>query len=78
MFFNIYIYIHTYIYLYARQVSPKRCGHVSGKSVVSRQEAALRISAAVKARDEGDDIVILARTDGKLTDLSALMADTDS
>ena len=47
------------------QVAPKRCGHTKGKAVVDRQQAALRIRAAVDARDEGDDILILARTDAR-------------
>ena len=55
-------FINYYYYL---QVSPKRCGHVSGKQVISRDDAALRVAAAVQARNEGEDIVILARTDGK-------------
>lgn len=42
---------------------PKRCGHTKGKSVVSRAEAFARVQAAVDARNEGIDIVILARTD---------------
>ncbi len=45
------------------QIAPKRCGHTAGKAVVSREEAFERIAAAVAARDEGDDILILARTD---------------
>ncbi len=45
------------------QVAPKRCGHTAGKAVVSRAEAFERIAAAVAARDEGADILILARTD---------------
>jgi 2-methylisocitrate lyase-like PEP mutase family enzyme len=47
------------------QISPKRCGHTRGKSVVSREEALLRIQAAVDAREEGADILILARTDAR-------------
>ena len=47
------------------QVAPKRCGHVAGKSVVPRPEAVARIRAAVDARDAGDDILILARTDAR-------------
>ena len=39
------------------------CGHTKGKSVVSRGEAYARIQAACDARDEGQDIFILARTD---------------
>lgn len=47
------------------QVSPKRCGHTAGKSVVSRGEAFERIRAAADARAEGHDILILARTDAR-------------
>jgi len=50
------------------QVSPKRCGHTRGKTVVPREEALLRIRAAVDARDEGADILIMARTDARATD----------
>ncbi|MBB98937.1 MAG: carboxyvinyl-carboxyphosphonate phosphorylmutase [Rhodobacteraceae bacterium] len=47
------------------QVAPKRCGHTKGKLVVSRAEAVDRIKAAVDAREEGSDILILARTDAR-------------
>ncbi|MEP3329418.1 isocitrate lyase/PEP mutase family protein [Sedimentitalea sp.] len=47
------------------QVAPKRCGHTAGKSVVSRDEAYERIRAAADARAEGNDILILARTDAR-------------
>ena len=50
------------------QVSPKRCGHTQGKAVVGRDEAALRIRAAVDAREQGADILIMARTDARATD----------
>ena len=50
------------------QLAPKRCGHTRGKQVVSRDEALLRIQAAVDARDEGADILIMARTDARATD----------
>ncbi|KAF4316958.1 hypothetical protein BBO99_00008352 [Phytophthora kernoviae] len=50
------------------QVSPKRCGHTTGKAVVDREEAFARVKAAVDARREGNyDIVILARTDARAT-----------
>ena len=45
------------------QVAPKRCGHTRGKQVVDRPEAFARIRAAVDARDQGADILIMARTD---------------
>ncbi len=50
------------------QLAPKRCGHTMGKQIVSRDEAATRIRAAVDAREEGADILIMARTDANATD----------
>jgi 2-methylisocitrate lyase-like PEP mutase family enzyme len=47
------------------QTNPKRCGHTHGKSVLVRDEALSRIQAAVDAREEGADILILARTDAR-------------
>jgi 2-methylisocitrate lyase-like PEP mutase family enzyme len=49
------------------QVAPKRCGHTEGKQVVDRDEAQRRIRAAVDARNEASDIVIVARTDARAT-----------
>ncbi len=49
------------------QVSPKRCGHTLGKEVVPRREALSRLRAAVDARDEGADVLIVARTDARAT-----------
>lgn len=43
---------------------PKRCGHMDGKSVVSFDDAVSKIEAAVKARNETDEnLLIKARTD---------------
>ncbi len=47
------------------QVAPKRCGHAGAKQVVSFDAACLRIRAALDARDEGADILIMARTDAR-------------
>src|SRR5690242_8746057 len=48
------------------QVSPKKCGHTRGKQVIARDEARMKIRAAVDARRETDaDILILARTDAR-------------
>ncbi len=44
------------------QVSPKRCGHMPGKDVVSQAEMVKKIEAACLAR-RNDDFVIVARTD---------------
>jgi 2-methylisocitrate lyase-like PEP mutase family enzyme len=48
------------------QVSPKRCGHMEGKEVVSLEEAALKVAAAVASRPT-DDFLIMARTDARAT-----------
>ncbi|MEC4589676.1 isocitrate lyase/PEP mutase family protein [Nitrospirillum amazonense] len=44
------------------QVAPKRCGHFSGKEVISTEEAVSKIKAAVDARRD-PDLMIMARTD---------------
>jgi 2-methylisocitrate lyase-like PEP mutase family enzyme len=44
------------------QVSPKRCGHMPGKDVVSLAEMVKKIEAACLARRD-DDFVVIARTD---------------
>lgn len=46
------------------QVSPKKCGHTRGKQVISRDEARMKIRAAVDAAREAE-ILILARTDAR-------------
>jgi 2-methylisocitrate lyase-like PEP mutase family enzyme len=46
------------------QVSPKKCGHTRGKQVIGRDEARVKIRAAVDARRDAD-ILILARTDAR-------------
>ncbi|KAI7726250.1 hypothetical protein M8C21_008594 [Ambrosia artemisiifolia] len=48
------------------QVSPKACGHTQGRKVLPREEAVMKIKAAVDARKEsGSDIVIVSRTDSR-------------
>ncbi len=46
------------------QVSPKRCGMLEGKRVVSPEEMEGKVKAAVDARND-DDFVICARTDAR-------------
>ena len=46
------------------QVMPKRCGHLDGKEVVSREEFVAKIRAAVAARKD-PDFVVIARTDSR-------------
>ncbi|WP_225781465.1 oxaloacetate decarboxylase [Xenophilus sp. Marseille-Q4582] len=46
------------------QVSPKRCGHLDGKEVVSRDDFVSKIRAAVEAR-RTPDFFLIARTDAR-------------
>jgi 2-methylisocitrate lyase-like PEP mutase family enzyme len=46
------------------QVSPKRCGHLEGKEVISRDEFVSKIRAAVEAR-RSKEFVVIARTDAR-------------
>lgn len=50
------------------QVWPKRCGHTRGKQIVDFADACQRVQAAVDARDEGADVLIMARTDAREID----------
>jgi 2-methylisocitrate lyase-like PEP mutase family enzyme len=44
------------------QVSPKRCGHMEGKKLISTEEMVPKIRAAVASRKD-KDLVLIARTD---------------
>jgi 2-methylisocitrate lyase-like PEP mutase family enzyme len=44
------------------QVTPKRCGHLTGKELVPASEMAGKIRAALDARPR-DDVLLIARTD---------------
>lgn len=44
------------------QMSPKRCGQLAGVRLVTPEEGAARLSAAVEARGQGE-IVLIGRTD---------------
>lgn len=46
------------------QVSPKKCGHFSGKEVISASEMVGKVQAAADARLD-DDLLIIARTDAR-------------
>ena len=49
------------------QVLPKKCGHMSGKTVISAAEMVGKIEAAVAARRD-PDLVLIARTDAAAVD----------
>jgi 2-methylisocitrate lyase-like PEP mutase family enzyme len=46
------------------QAFPKRCGHLTGKAVISVEEFVDKIRAAVEARRD-PDLVVIARTDAR-------------
>lgn len=46
------------------QVMPKKCGHFSGKQVISTEEMVAKVKAAVDAR-QSEDFLIIARTDAR-------------
>jgi 2-methylisocitrate lyase-like PEP mutase family enzyme len=46
------------------QVWPKRCGHLAGKRVISRDDMLRKVAAAAQGR-RSDDTVIIARTDAR-------------
>jgi methylisocitrate lyase len=48
------------------QVWPKRCGHMTGKEIISVDEYLLKLLAAIDARDD-NDFIIVARTDARAT-----------
>jgi methylisocitrate lyase len=49
------------------QLMPKRCGHLSGKSLIDATTMATKIRAAVAARRD-PDFVVIARTDAAIVD----------
>ena len=49
------------------QVFPKRCGHMSGKAIISTEEMAAKLKAALDSRVD-ESIMIMARTDAIATD----------
>lgn len=49
------------------QQMPKRCGHLSGKSLVSTNEMVGKVKAAVAARRDSD-FVLIARTDARASE----------
>ena len=44
------------------QVWPKRCGHMTGKAVIPKEEYILKLQAAIDARED-NEFIIVARTD---------------
>jgi carboxyvinyl-carboxyphosphonate phosphorylmutase len=46
------------------QVTPKKCGHMTGRQLISEENMVAKIKAAIDARRD-DDLLIIARTDAR-------------
>lgn len=46
------------------QVAPKKCGHMTGRQLISKEDMVAKIKSAVDARHD-DDLLIIARTDAR-------------
>jgi methylisocitrate lyase len=46
------------------QILPKRCGHMEGKELISKEEMVSKVKAAAYAR-RSEDFIIIARTDAR-------------
>lgn len=46
------------------QVSPKKCGHMTGREVIPTEDMVMKIKAAVAAKTD-EDFLIIARTDAR-------------
>ena len=47
------------------QVNPKRCGHLDGKHLVSKEDMVLKIAAAVSGKRTDENFLLVARTDSR-------------
>ena len=47
------------------QEFPKKCGHTPGKRLIPKEDMVEKIRVAVEARDDKDNLLIIARTDAR-------------
>jgi 2-methylisocitrate lyase-like PEP mutase family enzyme len=50
------------------QQPPKRCGHMAQKRVIAANDMAIKLKAALRARESRDTVFVIARTDAIETD----------
>lgn len=50
------------------QVNPKRCGHLDGKNLVTRDEATRKVAAAAKGKKLDENFLLIARTDARASE----------
>lgn len=47
------------------QINPKRCGHLDGKALVSRDDATRKVAAAARGKKMDENFLLIARTDAR-------------
>ncbi len=47
------------------QVNPKRCGHLDGKDIVSRETMVQKVAAAARGKKLDENFLLIARTDSR-------------
>lgn len=50
------------------QQNPKRCGHLDGKSLVSKEEMIMKIKAASEGKKMDPNFILIARTDARASE----------
>lgn len=50
------------------QINPKRCGHLDGKALVSRDDMIKKVKAAASGRKLDENFLIIARTDARASE----------
>lgn len=50
------------------QVNPKRCGHLDGKSLVSRDDMVRKVQAAARGKNLDENFLLIARTDSRASE----------
>ncbi|MNK94288.1 Carboxyvinyl-carboxyphosphonate phosphorylmutase [compost metagenome] len=47
------------------QINPKRCGHLDGKALVTREDATRKVAAAARGKKMDENFLLIARTDAR-------------
>lgn len=50
------------------QVNPKRCGHLDGKQLVTRDDMVRKVTAAARGKKLDENFLLIARTDSRATE----------
>jgi methylisocitrate lyase len=50
------------------QMNPKRCGHLDGKSLVSREDMVRKVAAAARGKSLDENFLLIARTDSRASE----------